>query len=149
MKIGLASDHRGYKLKTKIGNYLKKRGFDVTDFGTTSTSSVDYPNFGILLGESASNNEIDLGIAICGTGIGISLACNKVKGVRCAKVSNTNEAKLSILHNNANVIALSGRMPTFRAYDIIDVILKTKYTNDERHQRRIDLITEYEEKNKK
>lgn len=149
MKIGLASDHRGYKLKTKIENYLKKRGFDVIDFGTTSTSSVDYPNFGILLGEAASNKEIDLGIAICGTGIGISIACNKVKGVRCAKISNVKEGKLSIMHNNANVIALSGSMPTFRAYDIIDVILKTKYIEEERHQRRIDLITEYEQKNKK
>lgn len=149
MKIGLASDHRGYKLKVKIGNYLKKRGFDITDFGTTSTSSVDYPNFGILLGEAVRDKEIDLGIAICGTGIGISIACNKVRNVRCAKVSNVKEAKLSILHNNANIIALNGSMPTFRAYDIIDVILKTKYIEEERHQRRIDLITEYEQKNKK
>ena len=146
MKIGLASDHGGYKLKTKIEKYLKKRGYDVTDFGTTSTSSVDYPNFGILLGEAVRDKEIDLGIAICRTGIGISIACNKVKGVRCAKVDKVKEAKLCILHNNANIIALSGNTPTFRAFDIIDVLLKTQYKEEERHQRRIDIITEYENK---
>ena len=146
MKIGLASDHRGYKLKTKIQKYLTKRGYEIVDFGTTSTASVDYPNFGILLGEAVRDKEVELGVAICGTGIGISIACNKVETIRCAKVDNTKEAKHCIIDNNANIIALNGSMPGYKAYDIIDVILRTKYTEVERHQRRINLISKYEKK---
>ena len=122
MKIGLACDHRGYSLKTKIAKYLTKKGYEITDFGTTSTSSVDYPNFAILLGEAVRDKEVDFGIAICKTGIGISIACNKVNGIRCAKVDNTSEAKHCILDNNANIIALNGEMPTYRAYDILDIV---------------------------
>lgn len=149
MKIGIAGDHRGYKLKTKIVNYLQKKGYEVIDYGTTSTSSVDYPKFGFLIGEEVIEQAIDLGIVICGTGIGISIACNKVKGIRCAKVDNVKEAKHCIIDNNANVIALNGSMPGYRALDILDVILKTKYTEEERHERRLEMIAEYENKNYK
>lgn len=146
MKIGIANDHRGYKLKLKLVDYLKKKGYEVTDYGTDSTVSVDYPDYGILLGEKVRDKEVDYGIAICGSGIGISIACNKVKGVRCAKVNNTREAKLCRQDNNANIIALNEKMYIFEAKDIIDTFLKTEYKEEERYQRRIDKISKYEEK---
>ncbi len=146
MKIGIANDHRGYKLKLKLVDYLKKKGYEVTDYGTDSTVSVDYPDYGILLGEKVRDKEVDYGIAICGSGIGISIACNKVKGVRCAKVNNTREAKLCRQDNNANIIALNEKMYIFEAKDIIDTFLKTEYKEEERYQRRIDKISKYEGK---
>lgn len=146
MKIGIANDHRGYKLKLKLVDYLKKKGYEVTDYGTDSTISVDYPDYGILLGEKVRDKEVDYGIAICGSGIGISIACNKVKGVRCAKVNNTREAKLCRQDNNANIIALNEKMYVFEAKDIIDTFLKTEYKEEERYQRRIDKISKYEGK---
>lgn len=146
MKIGIACDHRGYLLKTKIIPYLQKRGYEVEDYGTDSTDSVDYPDFGILLGEKVRDQEVEFGIAICGSGIGISIACNKVKGVRCAKVNNTKEAKLCRIDNNANIIALNEKMFLFEAKDIIDTFLTTPYQEVERFQRRIDKITKYERK---
>lgn len=146
MKIGIANDHRGYKLKTKLIPYLEKKGYEVVDFGALSTESVDYPDYGILLGEKIRDKEVDFGIVICGSGIGISIACNKVKGVRCAKVNNTKEAKLSRIDNNANVIALSEKLFIFEAKDIVDTFLNTKYEEIERFQRRIDKITNYEGK---
>jgi len=146
MKIGIANDHRGYKLKTKLKTYLEKKGYEVEDYGALSTESVDYPDFGILLGEKVRDNEVDFGIAICGSGIGISIACNKVKGVRCAKVSNAREAKITRIDNNANIIALSEKLHLFEAKDIVDAFLSTKYEPQERFERRINKITEYEEK---
>lgn len=146
MKIGIANDHRGYKLKLKLVDYLKKKGYEVTDYGTDSTISVDYPDYGILLGEKVRDKEVDYGIAICGSGIGISISCNKVKGVRCAKVNNTREAKLCRQDNNANIIALNEKMYVFEAKDIIDTFLKTEYKEEERYQRRIDKISKYEGK---
>ena len=145
MKIGIANDHRGYKLKKKLIPYLLKKGYDVEDYGTISTESVDYPDYGILLGEKVRDKEVDYGIAICGSGIGISIACNKVKGIRCAKVNNVSEAKLCRLDNNANIISLNERMLLFEAKDIIDTFLTTQYQEIDRFQRRIDKITKYEE----
>lgn len=146
MKIGIANDHRGYKLKTKIIPYLNKKGYEVEDYGTFSTESVDYSDYGIILGEKVRDKEVDFGIAICGSGIGISIACNKVKGVRCAKVNNAKEARITRIDNNANVIALSEKLHTFEAKDIIDAFLTTEYKEIERFQRRIDKISMYEEK---
>jgi len=146
MKIGIANDHRGYKLKTKLKIYLQKKGYEVEDYGALSTESVDYPDFGILLGEKVRDNEVDFGIAICGSGIGISIACNKVKGVRCAKVNNAKEAKITRIDNNANIIALSEKLHLFEAKDIVDAFLNTKYEPQERFERRINKITEYEGK---
>ena len=146
MKIGIANDHRGYKLKTKLIPYLLKKGYEVEDYGTLSTESVDYPDYGILLGEKVRDKVVDYGIAICGSGIDISIACNKVKKVRCAKVNNVREARLCRLDNDANIIALNEKMHLFEAKDIIDVFLNTKYQKEERFQRRIDKITKYEEK---
>lgn len=145
MKIGIASDHRGYKLKTKLIQYLNKKGYEVVDYGTNSIESVDYPDFGILLGEKVRDKEVEKGIAICGSGIGISIACNKVKGVRCARVTTVKEAKITRKDNDANIIALNEKMFSFEAKDIIDAFLKTEYKPEERFQRRIEKITKYEE----
>ena len=86
MKVGIVSDHRGVKLKSKLIDYLKKENIEVYNYGTDTLESVDYPKYGILLGEKVASHEVDFGIAICGSGIGISIACNKVKGIRCAKI---------------------------------------------------------------
>ncbi len=144
-KIGLASDHRGYHLKQKLTNYLKKLGYTVIDYGADSAVSSDYPVPAFKLGKAVASNEVEKGIAICGSGIGISIACNKVKGVRCAKVDNTKEIKQSRIDNNANIVAISGKMPLFRAKDIVDVFLNTEYKNEERHQRRIDMLDNYKD----
>lgn len=148
MKIGIASDHRGYRLKEKLKKYLNKKNFEVIDFGTTSKESVDYPNFGFRLGEAVVAEEIDYGIAICGSGIGISIACNKVDGVRCAKVDTPKEAKATRKDNDANILALNGSMTTFRALDIVDAFFATSFSNLERHKHRIEEITEYEQTRK-
>ena len=138
--IGIASDHRGYKLKQKLTKYLTKKGYTVVDFGTDGTFSVDYPEFGFKLGEAVVDFEVEKGIAICGSGIGISIACNKIKGVRCAKVDNVKEVKYARKDNDANVIAIAGNMPTFRAKDIIDEYLNTSFTGHDRHKRRIEML---------
>lgn len=144
MKIGIASDHRGFSLKQKLVKYLRSVGYDIVDFGTTSTTSVDYTDFAFLLGEEVTKGNLNFGIAICGSGIGISIACNKIKGIRCAKVDSLKEAKLSRLDNDANIIALNGTMPAFLAKDILDIFLQTKFSDEPRHSRRIEKITEYE-----
>lgn len=142
-KIGIASDHRGYKLKQKLTKYLTKKGYTIIDYGCDDTQSHDYPEYGFKLGKAIRAGEIEKGIAICGSGIGISIACNKIKGVRCAKVDNVKEAKYTRIDNDANIVAISGDMLTFKAKDIVDTFLKTKFSNLERHQRRIDMLNNY------
>lgn len=143
--IGLASDHRGFALKQKLTKYLEKKGYTVIDYGTDSKGTSDYPIYGFRLGEAIRDHEVLKGIAICGSGIGISMACNKVQGVRCAKVNNVKEVKWTCRDNDANVIALSSKTPTFRAKDIVDVFLKTNFSNLERHKKRIDMLNNYGE----
>lgn len=149
MKIGLASDHRGYPLKEKIKKYLIKKGYEIEDYGTNSNESVDYTDYAFRIGEAVVKTEIDLGIVICGTGIGISIACNKVKGIRCAKVDTVRQAKLTRIDNNANILALDGSISTYKALDIVDAFLKTPFSNLEKHNRRIDKITSYEKNHKR
>lgn len=144
MKIAIANDHRGYLLKEKLKKYLTKKGYEILDLGADSTTSVDYPEYAFELGKKIIEKESDLGIAICGSGIGISIACNKVKGIRCAKPINASEARLSREHNDANILALSASVSYFKNLDILDSFLKAKFTGLERHQRRIDKITEFE-----
>ena len=132
MKVGIACDHRGFKLKEKLKTYLTKQGYEILDLGTNSNEMVDYSDYGIKLGEAVRD--------------GISIACNKVKGIRCAKVANKKEAKETRIHNNANVVALSSRMFLFEAKDIIDAFLKTPYKEEERFERRIKKISKYEGK---
>lgn len=140
MKIGIASDHRGVILKEKIKNYLNDR-YQIIDYGTNSIESVDYPQYAYKIGESVKDNKIDLGILICGTGIGMSIACNKVKKVRCAKVTTKEEAFLARSHNNANVIALSENVTNYK--EIIDTFLTTDFSNEEKHRRRVEMIDDY------
>ena len=140
MKIGIASDHRGVILKEKIKNYLNDR-YQIIDYGTNSIESVDYPQYAYKIGESVRDNKIDLGILICGTGIGMSIACNKVKKVRCAKVTTKEEAFLARSHNNANVIALSENVTNYK--EIIDTFLTTDSSKEEKHQRRVAMIDNY------
>ena len=140
--IGIASDHRGYNLKQKLTKYLNKKGYTVVDYGSDSRISSDYPEFGFKLGEAVANFEVEKGVAICGSGIGISIACNKIKGVRCAKVDNVKEIKYARKDNDANIMAIAGNMPLIRAKDIVDAYLKTPFSGLERHQRRIDMLNE-------
>jgi ribose 5-phosphate isomerase B len=148
MKIAIASDHRGYELKEYLIAKLSiNEEIKVLDLGTNSTESVDFPIYGIKLGETIKNKEADLGIAICGTGIGISIAANKVKGVMCAKINNEKEARLAKEHNNANVIALSGETDPTEAFNMIVTFLNSKPNQEEKYQRRIEEILNYENAN--
>lgn len=142
MKILIANDHRGINLKNRLQNYLIKNNYIVENLGTDSLDSVDYPNIALNLCEKIDNDT--LGILICGTGIGMSIVANKVKGIRCAKVSTVEEAKLCREHNNANVIAISSKLSTTKVKKIIKIFIETKFSNDDRHQRRIEMIDTYE-----
>ena len=143
MIIAIASDHRGYKLKEELVDELEKK-YKVLDLGTNSEESVDFPFYGIRLGETIKNKEADLGIAICGTGIGISIAANKVKGVMCAKINTIKEARLAKEHNNANVIALSGSTSFENAIKMIEEFINSEPLKDSKYQRRINEILDYE-----
>lgn len=144
MKILIANDHRGLKLKEDLLKYLSKNNYRVENLGTDKEESVDYPTIAFKLSKKIKGDK-DLGILICGTGIGMSIAANKVKGIRCAKVSSPEEAKLSRLHNNANIIAISASLSPFKAKRIVKNFIETSYSNEERHQRRIDMISDYED----
>ena len=143
MKIGIASDHRGFKLKEYLKENLKD--YEIIDYGTYTEESSDYPEYGIKLAEKVSTKAVEKGIAICGSGIGISIACNKVKGIRCAKVSNEEEAKYTRNDNDSNIVALSSKVPNEEALKIVKTFLETPFSNEERHQVRINKITKYEE----
>ena len=145
MKILIANDHRGINLKNKLKNYLIKNNYIVENIGTDSFDSVDYPNLAFDLCKKIDNDSV--GILICGTGIGMSIAANKVNGIRCAKVNSVEEAKLCREHNNANVIAISSKLSTTKAKKIIKIFIETKFSNDDRHQRRIEMIATYERGN--
>lgn len=145
MKVGIVSDHRGFELKKSLMEYLLKNGFEVMNYGTNSTDSVDYPKYGILLGEKVVEGEVDFGIAICGSGIGISIACNKVRGIRCAKVDTAKQAYYTRYDNDANIIALSGDLSTRKAKKIVYEFLSTNFSNIDRHKHRIEQIKNYEE----
>lgn len=145
MKIGIASDHRGYQMKSKIVKYLQKKNYEIIDYGTNNQKeSVDYPDYAFTLGEAIRDHKVDYGIAICGSGIGISIACNKVNGVRCAHVSTKKETQMTRIDNDANVIAISGGISFLKARSIVDTFLNTPFSNGERHIRRIKKITDYE-----
>ena len=142
MKIAIASDHAGFELKELIKKDLPE--LDIIDLGTTSAESVDYPDFGIALAEAVAKGEADRGIVICGSGIGMSIAANKVKGIRAALCQTKEFAELSRRHNDANVLVLSGRFIShYLAKEIIEVWLNTPFEGG-RHKRRIDKIAKYE-----
>ena len=143
MKIGFASDHRGLKLKEELIDYFKD-SYEIIDYGTNSEESTDYPDYAFKLGESVVNNDVDFGVAICGSGIGISIACNKVKGIRCAKVSNSEEAKYTRNDNDSSIVAFGERMPFEKACEIVNTFINTPFSNLEKHNRRINKIKEIE-----
>ena len=144
MKIALGADHAGFELKEKIKQHLITQGFDLNDRGTDSSESVDYPDFARSVGEEVAAGKADWGILVCGAGIGMAIAANKVPGIRAANIHNEIEAQLSREHNNANVLALGGRMlDQATALRIVDRWLSTAFGGG-RHQRRIDKISEME-----
>lgn len=146
MKIAVGSDHGGFALKEEILGYLKEKGVQVTDFGTYSTESVDYPLYGEKVAKAVVSGEAELGIVVCGTGQGIAMAANKVKGIRAAVVSDTYSAEMTRLHNNANILSLGGRVvgPGL-ALKIVEAFISTAFEGG-RHERRVDLLTAIEDK---
>lgn len=146
MKIGIANDHAATDLKNSVLNYLLSKGYEVINYGTDSHESYDYPLAASVLCKAISSNEVDLGIAICGTGVGISIACNKHKGIRACCCSEATSARLTREHNNANVLCFGARIvSTELANDIAETFVSTEFSNDERHIKRINMITSIEE----
>ena len=141
--IGIGSDHGGFALKEAIKKHLEERGLEYKDFGTYSDASCDYPVYGRAVAKAVAAGECQLGILICGTGIGISITANKVPGVRAALCSDCFSAEATRLHNNANILALGARvLGEGLALKIVDTFLDTPFSNDERHIRRISMIEE-------
>jgi ribose 5-phosphate isomerase B len=144
MKIGVASDHRGIELKRDIIDYLNSQKILVEDCGAYSSESVDYPDFAFAVGKKVISKEIDYGVLICGTGIGMCIAANKIKGIRCANAHNVEEAFLSRSHNDANIIAVSSSLTKENVFRLIERFINTPFSNEERHIRRIEKITNLE-----
>ena len=147
MKIAIGNDHAAVELKNEIKAYVESLGHEVINFGTDQNESCDYPEYGAKVGHAVADKEVDCGILICGTGVGISIAANKVKGVRAAVCSDVTTAHLVKEHNNANIIAFGARIVgSEKAKDIVKAYLEAEYQG-ERHQRRIDMIHAIEEGN--
>lgn len=139
--IAIGSDHGGFELKEAIKKHLDKRGLEYKDYGTYTKDSCDYPVYGKLVGHAVADGECDRGIIICGTGIGISITANKIKGVRAALCGDCFSAEATRLHNDANILALGARVTAEGlALKIVDTFLDTEFSGDERHIRRIGLI---------
>ena len=147
MKIAVASDHRGVDYKNKIISYLKKLGYEVIDCSPNNTPTDDYPDYAFSLCNKVVTKVADLGILCCGTGIGMSIAANKVKGIRCAKVDSIDDAILSRNDNGANVMSFSYKKSFYKMKKIIKAFIESKSLRDERHIRRVNKICEYERSN--
>jgi ribose 5-phosphate isomerase B len=144
-RIVIGSDHAGFAVKESIRKYLETAGYAVDDQGTWSEESVDYPDYGKAVGERVASKQADLGIAVCGSGIGISIAANKVTGIRAALAHDAMTARLAREHNDANVLALGGRIVTPEAaLEMVQIFLTTAYLGG-RHQRRLDKIARMED----
>lgn len=142
MKIACGADHGGVDLKDALKAYLEEKGMEVVDFGTTGHESVDYPEYGHKVAQAVADKEADFGLVCCGSGIGISIAANKVKGVRCVRAHDPYSAEMSRRHNNCNVIAMGGRfLGLDMAKKCLDVFLETEFEGG-RHSRRVDAIEE-------
>lgn len=148
MKIGIGNDHVGYEMKQEIIDHLKERGYEVVDYGAYSSERCNYPVYGEKVANAIVNGEVDLGVLICGTGVGISLAANKVKGIRACVCSEPYTAKLSRMHNNAQIIAFGARVigPEL-AMMIVDEFLNAEFQGG-RHAERVSLITDIENRQK-
>lgn len=145
MKIGIANDHRGFETKQILTKFLIDKGYNVIDYGTNSIDRVDYTKYGFILGDAVSKKEVDYGIAICGSAIGISVACNKVKGVRCGKINTPDEAIHGKERDFINIIALSGSADIELNKKIIEAFLSAKENLvDPTYRKRVEQIKEYE-----
>ena len=141
--LAIGSDHGGYALKERIMEYLKQNNIEYKYFGCYSKQSCDYPVFGKAVAKAVADGECEKGIVICTTGIGISIAANKVKGIRCALCSDPYSAKMTRLHNDANVLALGGEIVGGNlAIEIVSTFLNTEFSAEEKHQRRVNLLNE-------
>ena len=145
MKIVIASDHRGVVLKKEIIKYLESKHYEVLDCSPNNTPTDDYPDFAFVLCKKIVNKEADIGILLCRTGIGMSIAANKVKGIRCAKLNSVEDAILCRNDNGANVMTLNYTETAETLITYIDAFINAEVINDERHQRRVNKIIQYEE----
>ncbi|MBE0416868.1 MAG: ribose 5-phosphate isomerase B [Coriobacteriia bacterium] len=144
MRISIGSDHAGFGLKEKLEKHLRELGHEVSDVGTHNDDSVDYPDLAAAVGIAVASGEAERGVLVCGSGIGVAIAANKIDGVRAANVSDAEMARMSRLHNDANVVTMGGRqLPEEIARDIVDTFLETSFEGG-RHQRRVDKITALE-----
>lgn len=147
MKICIGTDHAGIDVKDELRDYLKAEGHEVKDFGAYEKVSCDYPDYAFLVAEAVANGEYERGILVCSTGIGMSIAANKVKGIRAALVRDKETAELTRQHNDSNILVISGKFTPVKDAEVIaDIWLDTAFSGDERHVRRIGKITEYENK---
>ena len=141
MKVSVGCDHGALALKNKVVAHLEKQGHEVKDFGTHTPDSCDYPDFVAPAAQAVASGECDRGIALCTTGIGVSIAANKIKGIRCALLSDLMSARLTRDHNDTNMMALgAGVVGQNLAFEIVDTWLGTEFSHNERHQRRIDKV---------
>lgn len=147
MKIGIANDHTAVEMKKEIVEFLQSKGYEVINYGTDSTESTDYPIWGEKVANAVASGEVDRGVAICGTGVGIGLACNKVRGIRACTCSEPYSAEYSRRHNDANIITFGARVIGIEtAKQIVDVFMKTEFEGG-RHQRRVNELMDIEARN--
>ena len=145
MKLAIGSDHAGLELKNGLVKYLTENGHEVIDYGTYDNNSCDYPDFAVKVANDVMDNKVQFGIVVCYTGIGISIAANKFKGIRCALVRSSDEVILTRQHNDANIIALGAKYtPLAYATELVDLFINTQFSKLEKHQRRINKIKEIE-----
>ena len=145
MKLAIGNDHAAAEMKLQIKEYLEEKGHEVIDFGCAVGEKCDYPTVGAAVGRAVANHEVDSAVLMCGTGVGISIAANKIKGVRACVCSDVTTARYSKMHNNANILAFGARIVgILTAKDLVDAWLEAEFEGG-RHQRRIDLIADIEE----
>lgn len=145
MKIAVACDHGAFDLKNKVVAHLQEKGYEVKDFGTYSSASCDYPDYAGAAAKAVASGEFDKGIVLCTTGIGVSITANKVPGIRCALLSDLMSAKMTRLHNDTNMMAIGAAIVgQMLALEIVDTWLTTPFSEEEKHQRRINKMMAYE-----
>jgi ribose 5-phosphate isomerase B len=148
MRIAIGADHAGYEYKKAIISYLQEKEYDIMDFGADSDEATDYPDFAVLVAKAVSMEKVEFGILICGTGIGMSIAANKVKGARAAVVSSRFTAESSKTHNHANVITFGSRVNTIEeVLEFLEIFMSTKCSPEQRHVDRVEKIGKYEAEN--
>ena len=141
MKLSIACDHGALALKNKLVTHLQNKGYEIVDFGTHTLDSCDYPDFAAPAAQAVASGECEKGIVLCTTGIGVSITANKVKGVRCALLSDVMSARMTREHNDTNMMAIgAGVVGEMLALEIVDTWLETAFSHNERHQRRIDKV---------